>query len=100
MSTLIFPSLIASSKRTLGLRRGAIDLIRQDDICENRAAAELKRLFSLPEHRDPEDIGGEQIARELDSSKSAVESAGKRMGEGGLADARHVLNEQMAFGEQ
>ena len=43
---------------------------------------------------------GQQVGRELDAPHRAVDGAGQRLGELGLADPGHVLDEQVAFGEQ
>ena len=43
---------------------------------------------------------GHQVGRELHPAHRAVDRAGQRLGERRLPDARHVLDQQVALGEQ
>ena len=54
----------------------------------------------LVEDADAGDVAGQQVGRELDAAHRAVERAGQGLGEHRLADAGHVLDEQVALGEQ
>ncbi len=46
-------------QRALCFRRGAVDLVGEDHLREDRAGMELEgRTFAL-EHRDAEDVGGQ-----------------------------------------
>ena len=45
-------------------------------------------------------VGGQQVGRELDPPPLQVERAGQRLGQAGLAHARHVLEQQVALGGQ
>ena len=62
--------------------------------------AELELLRALVEERDAGDVARQQVGRELDAAKRAVERARERLGEHGLADARHVLEQHVAFAQQ
>jgi hypothetical protein len=50
------------------------------------------------EHRDAGDVGGQQVARELDALVGQAERMGEGVRERGLADARDVLDEQVPAG--
>ena len=52
------------------------------------------------EHRHAEHVGRQQVARELDALVGEAERSCERVRERGLADARHVLDQQMAAREQ
>ena len=45
----------------------------------------------------PHDVGGQQVGGELDAAEVAVDRRGQRLGQGGLADAGHVLEQQVAL---
>ena len=49
---------------------------------------------------DPQHVGRQQIAGELDALKFNAHEAREQMGESGLADPRQVFNEQMATRQQ
>src|SRR6185437_5671960 len=49
---------------------------------------------------DPGDVARQQVGGELDPPHRAVDGPRERLGEHGLAYARHVLDEQVALGEQ
>ena len=51
-------------------------------------------------HADPDEVGGQQVGGELDPLPGAVDRAGERLGEAGLADAGNVLDQQVALGQQ
>ena len=55
---------------------GAVDLVGQDDVGEDRPAAEGEvprlRLYT----RDAEDVGGQQVGRELDAAELAARGRG------------------------
>ena len=52
-------------QRRLGLRRGAVDLVRQQDVGEHRAGAELELGRALVEDRRAGDVGRHQVGGEL-----------------------------------
>ena len=83
-------------ERALGLRGRSIDLVSQDHLVEDRPGMELESAILAVEYRDADDVGRQQIAGELDALKSESERCRKRMRQHRLADARHVLDQQMA----
>jgi len=50
--------------------------------------------------RNAGDVGRQQVAGELDAREGQPQQAGQRVGEGGLADAWQILDQQMSAGEQ
>ena len=84
----------------LGARRGPVDLVGQQDLGEDRAGTELEGLLLLVEERDSGDVAGQQVGRELDAPEAAAQGPGQALGQGGLADARHVLQQNVTLAEQ
>src|SRR5882762_1501464 len=87
-------------KRRLRTRGGAIDFVSEDNVGENRAGTKFKIARLGIVDADAENIAGEQIRRELDTLKAAMEGFCERLSESGLADAGDVFDEQMAAREQ
>ena len=100
------PSIVAwrssmhSSSARLGLGRGAVDLVGEDDLAHDRARPELELLGLLVVDRQAGDVGRQQVRRELDAPERAAEAAGDRLGEHRLAGARHVLDQEVAAAQQ
>ena len=90
-------------QRRLGARRGAVDLIRQDQVGKHRAALEaetappFRRLGN--DHRAG-DVGGHQIRGELDAAEGTIDRFGKRAHQDGLAQARHAFQKGVAARQQ
>src|SRR5690606_29070472 len=82
----------------LGAWRGAVDLVREHEVGEDRAALELELVRVAVEDRDAQDIAGEHVGRELDSGEAAVERAGEGGGEERLPHSRDILDENMPPG--
>ena len=94
------PLLHALEQRRLRLGRGAVDLVADDDVGEHRPRLELEvALFGVVDAHAGH-VAGQQIRRELQPADRAVDRAGERLGELGLADARHVLDQQVPLGQQ
>ena len=87
-------------ERRLGPRRGAVDLVRQQDVREDRALVEMEGVVALVEHRHAQDIRRQEIRRELDALEGGADRPRERLGERRLPDAREVLDDQVALGEE
>ena len=61
---------------------------------------ELEVALLLVEDVHAGDVGGQEVRRELDAPERTVDRAGDRLREHRLADARHVLDQQVALGDQ
>ncbi len=81
-------------------RRRAIDLIGEDELGEERAGMKLKHLLGRMKDRHPDDVGRQQIAGELDALVIEPEHARQGLGQGRLAHARKILDEQMSARQQ
>ncbi len=83
----------------LRLRRRAIDLVGEHHRVEDRARQEAERLRALVVDRYAEDIRGQEVARELHARVAQAERRRQRLRQRRLADARNVLNQQVAARE-
>ena len=52
------------------------------------------------EHRHPDNVRGQQVRGELHTLEIQAQGGGQGVGEGGLAQARQVFNQQVAVREQ
>src|SRR3954447_2907446 len=93
------PLLHALEQAGLGLRRGAVDLVDDHDVREDRARAELEALLALVVDAGADDVGRQQVGGALDARELRVDRLRQRACERGLADARIVLDEDVPFGE-
>src|SRR5712692_6318384 len=84
----------------LRLRRGAIDLVGQHDVGEERPGLEHELAdLGLPD-RYAQDVRRQHVGGELDALELPPDRARQRRGQCGLAHAGHVLDEEVAAGEQ
>ena len=94
------PLLHDLEQRRLGLRAGAVDLVREHDVREDRAGVELEGARALVVDADAGDVTGQQVGRELDATGRAVDRLRHGARQRGLARAREVLEQQVALAEQ
>jgi len=87
-------------QRGLGARRGPIDLIRHDDLSEDRAGPELELGRLLVENRTTGDVGREQVRCALHPLERRPNTAGQGSGEHGLGHARHILEQDVPLGKK
>src|SRR5713101_2228099 len=82
-------------KRGLRARGGAVDFVG-----ENWPGTKFKfARFGIVD-ADAEDVAGEQVRRELDALKAAMEGFCERLRESGFADSGNVFDEQVTAREQ
>jgi hypothetical protein len=81
----------------LGLGRGAVDLVRQDDLPHDGSRAELELTLLLVEDRNARHIAGEHVGRELDAVEGAIQGFGQTARQHGLPHARHILDQYMSL---
>jgi hypothetical protein len=84
----------------LGLRRRPVDLVTQHQVGKDRPAPELEGAVGPVVHGDAGDVGRQEVGGELDPPPGAVEAGGERLRQRGLAHARDVFHEEVAFGHQ
>jgi len=83
-------------QRRLRAWRGAIDLVGEQHVGEDRALVEAEGLVALVVDRDAENVGGQQVGRELDALEGRPDRARERLGECRLARARVVFQQHVA----
>ncbi len=84
----------------LGLRPRPVDLVAQDDVGEDRAGLELEVAPLLVVDRHTRDVAGQQVGGELHATHAARDRPGDGLGQQRLPHARHVLDEDVALGQQ
>ena len=84
----------------LRARRGAVDLVGEHDLGEQRAGLEDELAGLLAVDGDADQVAGQQVGRELDAVELAGEAAGERLGQQRLADAGHVFEQEVPVGEE
>ena len=87
-------------QRRLGLGRGPVDLVGEDDVGEDRPRVELEALRARLEDGDAEHVGRQRVAGELDAAELQRKAAAESPGERRLPDAGHVLDQDVAAREQ
>ena len=90
-------------QRRLRFRRGAVDLVGEHDVRENRPGLELEErpaVRVLLDDVGADDVGGHQVGRELDARERQVQHVGERVDEARLADAGNALEQHVAAREQ
>ena len=87
-------------QRALRLGAGAVDLVGQQHLREDRAGVEDEGLLAALVDADADQVGGHQVGGELGAREPQAQRHRERLRERGLADAGDVLDEQVAAGEQ
>ena len=89
-------------QRRLRLRRGAVDLVGEQQVGEDRSRleAELALAVLLDQDVRADDVGRHQVRRELDAVERAVDDVGEGAHEHRLAQAGHALEQRVAVGDQ
>ena len=90
-------------ERGLRLRRRAVDLVRQQQVREDRPAHEAERVrpgrLVLVQHLGARHVRRHQVGRELDAAEVEVQHLRKRLDEQGLRQARDAHEERVAARE-
>ena len=87
-------------QRALGFGGGAVDLVGQYQLGENRAGQEAELALVAVEDRNAGDVGRQQVAGELDARELQAKQASQRMGQGSLAHTGQILDQQVSVGQQ
>jgi len=87
-------------QRALRLRRGAVDLVGQQQLAEHRAGVKAEGGLVLLVDRHADDVRRQQVAGELDAVVLEAEHARHRVGQRGLAHAGQVLDQQVPSRQQ
>ena len=84
----------------LGLGGGAVDLVRQQQVGEDRPLADAEALGLGVVDGVAHDIRGHQVGRELDAGVGALEGLGQGAHQQGLAQARDALQQDVPAREE
>ena len=87
-------------ERCLRLRRGAVDLVGEEEIREDRPWPKLEVGVALVPDRGPRHVGRHEIRRELDAREPDPEHSGEGAGRESLCEARVVLEQDVPVGEE
>ena len=89
-------------QRRLRLGRGAVDLVGQHEVAEDRSLLEAEAPLAALLHDDvrAEDVGRHQVGRELDAREVQVERLGQRAHQQRLAQAGHAFEQRVPAGDQ
>src|SRR6059036_3218842 len=86
-------------ERGLGLRRGAVDLVREEDVREDRAPSEDEVARLAVEHVRPRDVRGQQVRRELDTAEREAQARREGLRDQRLGQPRDVFDQEMTVAE-
>ena len=84
----------------LGLGAGAVDLVEQDDVGVDRPQLGGHLTGGGVEDLGAHDVVGHEVRRALDATEGAGDGGGQRLGGGGLGQAGHGLQQDVATGHQ
>jgi hypothetical protein len=84
----------------LRLGGGAIDLVGQQQVGEDRPLLHAELARFLVQNLRTDDVGRQQIDRELDPRELQIHGLGHGVDQQRLGQARHALQHQVAAGEQ
>jgi hypothetical protein len=83
-------------QRTLRARSRPVDFVSQHHVGEYRSRMELETAGVAVVDRNAQDVGGQQVAGELDALETQAQRCRDGMGQRGFADAGHVLDQKVA----
>ena len=89
------PLLHRLEKRRLGFRRGAVDLVGQYHLGDDRPCPKLEVAVLLVVYRHAGYVGRQQVRRELYAFEFASGGPGDASGQHGLAHPWHILDQRM-----
>ena len=91
--------LHAFEQGRLRLGGRTIDLVREDDLRHDRPRSILKLARLLAKDGNACDVTRQQVWRELDPAKARPDGTGQRLGQHGLANTRHILNQNVSLAQ-
>ena len=86
-------------QRGLHLRRGAVDLVGEHDVGEDRAELDVERFLRRPVDARAHEVGGHEVGRELQAGEAAAEDARDRLGGERLRETGRAFEQAVAAGE-
>ena len=94
------PLLHRLQQRGLGLGRGAVDLVGEQQVGEDRARAERELRGAGVVDQRAGDVAGHQVGRELHALGVQRQRGGQRAHQQRLGDAGHALEQHVAAAQQ
>ena len=82
--------------RALRLRRGAVDLVREQDVREHRAVPELELALLRVVERRARHVGRHEVRRELHAAKVTAQDVPERSHEQRLSDAGDTFEQHVS----
>ncbi|GBE29703.1 hypothetical protein BMS3Bbin04_00725 [bacterium BMS3Bbin04] len=83
----------------MNLCRSAIDLIRQNELGENGSGLGLEGAFARIIDQCSDQIGGEQVRRELDAVEAAIHGRSQALDCQSFSQSRHTFQENVSIGQ-
>ena len=84
----------------LGLGVRTVDLVGDDNVGEQRPGVEVEVAGALVVDADTSQVAGQHVGRELDATGVAADGGAECAGQCGLADAGHILQQQVPSGDE
>ena len=86
-------------KRGLGFGGRAVDFVGQHDLAHDRAGVKFHVSRFEIDHRKARHVAGNDVGRELNAVKAAIQRFGKAGNHRGFAGAGNVLDQHVAFAQ-
>ena len=87
-------------QRRLDLRRGAVDLVGQQEVREHGAELRLERRLARSVDARADEVGRHEVRRELDPLERATEDVREGLDRQGLGEAGDALEQDVSAGQQ
>ena len=87
-------------QRRLGLGRRAVDLVRQQQLAEDRPAVDDEAAGLEVEQVGADDVARQQVGRELDAAELQAQARREGLRQQRLGRARRAFEQHMAAAEQ
>src|SRR5205807_2620429 len=87
-------------QRRLDLGGGAVDLVREHQVREQRPLLRIELLGLLVEHHGPDHVRGQQVRRELDSGERDAKAFGHRAHRQRLGEPGHAFEQDVPARQQ
>ena len=94
------PLLHDLQQRRLDLRRRAVDLVRQQEVAEDRSQLDLEPAVVGAVEARADKVARHQVGGELDAVEGAPEHLGRGLDRQRLRQARHALDQQVSVRQQ
>ena len=86
-------------QRRLRFRRGAVDLVGEQQMGEDGPGAELEVAVALIPDRRPGHVGGKEVGCELHAAEAEPDRLGKGTRRKRLRESRHILEQHVTVAE-